>query len=98
MPKKLKSHRTMIGYKTYNFRDKDPIIDVMRTAIKVADMTYTEVAESSGVSASTLTGWFRGITRRPQFATVNAVAIAIGKELVLMSSKHSKPAKLRKVA
>ena len=77
--------RTFIGYKTYLFKDKDPVIDLLRTIIfKEKSMTVQEVKELSGVSSSTLTKWFYGETRRPQHATVKAVAIAIGYEYRLV--------------
>lgn len=65
-------------YKTYVFRDKDPIIDHLRTAIKDDGRRRSEIADGSGVSANTLTNWFEGTTRRPQFATVAAVARCMG--------------------
>ena len=74
--KKLAHARGNGLYRTYVFRDKDPVIDVLRTAKEEA--TISSIAESSGVSPSTLHGWFGGKTRKPQFATVVAVARAIG--------------------
>lgn len=65
-------------YKTYVFRDKDPVIDVLRTAKADAKAKDSAIAATSGVSSSTLHGWFGGKTRKPQFATVVAVARAIG--------------------
>jgi len=71
-------------YRTYVFVDKDPVIDKMRTLVDDADVSYREIKESSGVSTTTLSNWFHGKTRRPQFATVNAVALALGREFRLM--------------
>ena len=70
------------AYKSYVFRDKDPIIDKTRTVVEDAKMSYSEVEAKSGVSASTMYNWFQGRTRRPQFATINAVGRACGQELV----------------
>ena len=70
------------AYKSYVFRDKDPVIDKLRTIVADSGMNSTEVSTDSGVSASAIFGWFHGKTRRPQFATVNAVARACGQELV----------------
>jgi transcriptional regulator with XRE-family HTH domain len=73
--------RTIINaYKTYSFRDKDPAIDKLRTAIKDSGESYSEIAARSGLSATTLNGWFNGATRRPQFATLAAAAGALGME------------------
>jgi len=69
-------------YKTYLFREKDPIIDKTRTVVEDSGLSYAEIEEKSGVSTSTMYNWFHGNTRRPQFCTVNAVGGACGKELV----------------
>jgi transcriptional regulator with XRE-family HTH domain len=68
-------------YKSYVFIDKDPVIDVVRTAMQDAKARPAVVARDSGVSPTTLGNWFHGRTRRPQFATVAAVAGALGKPI-----------------
>ena len=65
-------------YRTYRFVDKDPVIDVLRTAQQDAKVKPAKIAAASGVSTSTIHGWFHGKTRKPQFATVVAVARSIG--------------------
>lgn len=74
-------------YKSYRFREKDPIIDAVRTAVQDTGMSYAAVYEASGVSASTVYNWFHGTTKRPQFATVAAVAVACGKRGVRFDAK-----------
>lgn len=69
-------------YKSYMFKDKDPIIDKTRTVVQDSGMSYAEISEGSGVSTATLYNWFNGATKRPQFCTVNAVGRACGNELV----------------
>jgi len=76
-------------YNTYRFKDKDPIIDVLRTLLEIEaslrglnfGQTMRRVAEESGVSYFTLWSWFYGPTRFPRFAGVAAVAAACGKEV-----------------
>ena len=70
-------------YKSYVFRNKDPIIDKIRTVVQNSGESYKSIQEDSGVSSATLYNWFNGATKRPQFATVNAVAMALGHELKL---------------
>jgi DNA-binding phage protein len=65
-------------YKTYAFKDKDPIIDHLRTPVN--GKSYSKLSADSGVSTTTLSNWFYGATKRPQFATIAAVARAIGPE------------------
>jgi len=65
-------------YTSYNFVDKDPIIDKMRTMVKREGLKYGEISGLSGVSSSTMHNWFEGKTKRPQYATVMAVVHALG--------------------
>jgi len=75
-------------YRSYVFRGKDPVIDILRTAIKDSGKSYQEVADESGVAVGTLSNWFSGPTERPKFSTVNAVARSLEKEFILVDSKH----------
>ena len=77
-------------YRTYVFRNKDPIIDKTRTLVADANASYQEISDQSGVSTSTLYNWFHGKTRRPQFATVNAVAMALNHELAFKKMNGKK--------
>ena len=65
-------------YKSYNFVDKDPMIDQVRTVITDSHMMYKDIAEASGVTTQTIRGWLDGRTRKPQAATFNAVLRACG--------------------
>lgn len=86
-----KANNGFVRYSTYNFVDKDPVIDVLRTMKKDADMTDGEIAVASKVSRGTLKNWFGGKTKRPQFATVAAAAVAMGFDSVpITSSARSK--------
>ena len=69
-------------YRTYNFIDKDPIIDKVRTVIQDEGLMAKLgiVSELAGVSKSTLDNWFEGITKRPQNYTVQAVVTSLGFE------------------
>lgn len=81
-----------VEYATYRFKDKDPIIDRMRTAYADARANdpelrkagFAEVARRSGLSATTPVAWFDGDTRRPQFASVAAFARSIGYEIAIV--------------
>ena len=81
-----KQTRTMNFYKSYTFKDKDPVIDDIRGLIDGHDNKhYEQVHADSGVSVSTLRNWFHGGTLRPQFATIKAVARAIGGDVVVVA-------------
>ena len=80
---KKKKVRTIFTYSSYQFVDKDPVIDKLRTALKDSGMSYQEVKDGGGPTPGTLTNWFKGPTRRPTFAAANAAARAMGKEFVL---------------
>jgi DNA-binding phage protein len=64
--------------KSYNFVDKDPVVDKMRGPVNRSQMSYSQISEKSGVAASTLYNWFEGNTKRPQYATVVAVMRVLG--------------------
>ena len=77
--------RGFIRYKSYLFIDKDPIIDALRTNVSQARVKYKTLADDSGVSSTTISNWFVGKTRRPQFCTVMAVTKALGKKGVTVN-------------
>jgi hypothetical protein len=68
-------------YKSYNFIDKDPIIDEIRTVYQNSGVNYKWVEDNSGVTSQTIINWFSGKTRKPQAATVNAVLRSLGYKL-----------------
>ncbi len=70
-------------YKSYNFQDKDPMIDQVRTIVQDSQMTYKAISEASSVNVNTLRGWLDGATRKPQAATFNAVLRACGYKLTI---------------
>lgn len=65
-------------YRNYGFVDKDPAIDLARTAVEDTGLSYLKIHELSNVSTTTLYNWFHGKTRRPQFATIASVLLASG--------------------
>ena len=65
-------------YSSYNFIDKDPVIDLMRTVSEKQEIGIPRIAAQSGVSEGTIRNWFYGKTKKPQFATVAAVMAAMG--------------------
>ena len=77
-------------YKTYNFVNKDPVIDKLRTRMQDTGTTYKQIHEKSNVSKACLAGWFQGKTRRPQHATIVAVARAMGGRYDLTFPKRKK--------
>jgi hypothetical protein len=68
-------------YKSYNFINKDPIIDEIRTVYQDSGVNYKWIEDNSGVTSQTLSNWFSGKTRKPQAATVNAVLRSMGYKL-----------------
>lgn len=76
------------GYRNYSFVDKDPIIDAMRAILTDNNLSYRENAKqiraATGITTGTLRGWFRGPTRRPNFATAAAFCRFYGYDIVDM--------------
>lgn len=66
-------------YRNYQFIDKDPIIDALRTVVKSDEkLNNHKASQITGVAAGTLDNWFNGPTRCPQNATATQVAAALG--------------------
>jgi transcriptional regulator with XRE-family HTH domain len=65
-------------YKSYNFVNKDPVIDEIRTIYQASGVNYKWIEDNSGVTSTTLSAWFSGKTKRPQSATIEAVLRALG--------------------
>lgn len=76
-------------YGTYRFKDKDPVIDIVRTCIDIYatlhGMKFTTalkaLSKSSGVTVSCMNNWFYGTTCCPRYATIVAVVHATGREV-----------------
>jgi hypothetical protein len=69
--------------RTYRYIDKNPVIDVMRTALQdvgigVEKKKLRIAAEITGISHSCLEALFHGITRNPQHRTVAGLMTGIG--------------------
>jgi hypothetical protein len=69
--------------RTYRYIDKNPVIDVMRTALQdvgigVEKRRLRIAAEISGLSHSCLEALFHGETRNPQHRTVMGLMTSIG--------------------
>ena len=80
--------RRGVRYKTYFFRERDPIINKVMTEIDDSGMTFKDVNKTSRVSTGTLSNWRNRHTRRPQFCTVAAVLGSCGKEVAIVDKKH----------
>lgn len=65
-------------YKTYLFKDKDPVIHEVEDTMKREGFTIARIEALSGVTANTMRNWFYGATKRPNNATVQAVMRAMG--------------------
>ena len=71
-------------YKAYLFKDKDPVIDELRTIVedhfkhRVNRPDLRKITEGGGPGLGCMAGWFFGATRRPQSATLEAAGRAIG--------------------
>jgi transcriptional regulator with XRE-family HTH domain len=88
MAKKAKrANGSLHLYRSYMFKDKDPVIDRIRTIVKDEGLSYSEIHVISGVSSSTLANWFDGETRKPQYATVAAVTYSLGYKQEFVKSK-----------
>lgn len=69
-------------YRTYNYVDKNPVIDKIRTIVDDEGLIkkLSIVHEISGVATTTLNNWFNGETKNPQHHTIAAVITSLGYE------------------
>lgn len=66
----------------YRFIDKDPWIDLFRTARQKTGMSFAEIFEKGGPTVETLRRWESGTTRRPLGITRRFAMAAMGYEEV----------------
>jgi len=59
-------------YNTYRFKNKDPIIDVLRTIVKDEGLSYAQICREGNMSPTPPYNWFHGKTKRPQHASIKA--------------------------
>ena len=88
-----KGNGRMPIYKSYVFRDKDPVIDELRTLIQDVEgqkgvnfHVMAKITNLGGPSVGAMQGWFFGTTKRPQSATIEAAGRAIGYHRVWRKS------------
>lgn len=83
MAKRTKG-RGFITYRAYVFKDKDPVIDELRTLAqqryggKLSYSTLRRIQEGGGPTVSCMVGWFFKDTFRPQNPTAEAAGRAMG--------------------
>jgi hypothetical protein len=74
--------RTLRVYASYNFIDKDPCIDWVHAQMDKSGMTPNKIEAKGGPTSTTVYNWIHGKTKRPQFCTVAAAALACGVAVV----------------
>ena len=62
----------------YRFIDKDPVVDIVRTAIHDSGEMYKSIACRAHVSPKTISNWIYGDVKRPQNFTLYKVFRALG--------------------
>jgi len=71
-------------YQSYMFRDKDPVIDELRSMVedtyghRVNHKSLAAVTQAGGPSISCMNAWFFGKTKRPVNPTIEAAGRAMG--------------------
>jgi hypothetical protein len=91
----------------YPFKDKDPIIDVLRTLIETRSqmegvsfrkvLTMIDEESNSEIKHATLYGWFNGPTMYPRYATVARLYLAMraySRRPISIGDKEANPINL----
>ena len=68
-------------HNSYNFIDKDPVVDRLRTTVQASSLPYKEIAVRAGVAPTTVQNLFSGKTRSPSYRTIIAIGSAFGMKL-----------------
>lgn len=68
--------------RTYRFIDKNPVIDIIRTAIQDEGLIkkLQVVADLASLSRTTIPGWIHGDVRDPRHSSIMAVMTSLGYE------------------
>lgn len=78
----------------YRFIDKDPIIDVIRTAMQrrgnISPEQINRIAYDAGIHPGTLNNWLNGETRRPLSITTRFVLEALGVTIMYMDENDKR--------
>lgn len=62
----------------YRFLDKDPCVDLFRSAMDRTGMTFQQISEKGGPAVETMRAWDLGTTKRPQHLTFRFAMSAMG--------------------
>ena len=87
-PKKDREPRGRLRlYKSYMFTTKDPVIYELKTIIqdvygRTDHKALKQIETDGGPSITCMDGWFKGDTRRPQSASIEAAGRALGYKRV----------------
>ena len=86
-------------YGSYNFIDKDPVLDIMRSLVDLEakqrgvsfDQVLLSMADKTGLSYGCYVGWFYGKTISPRFANLQRSAHYLGVEFTASATKKRFP-------
>jgi hypothetical protein len=84
MLQKRSGPRTLRTYRAYNYKDKDPQIDELRTRVekkfgrRISYGMLRECASEGGPTVGCMAGWFFKATRSPKNETLEAAGRAWG--------------------
>jgi hypothetical protein len=82
-------------YKSYMFKNKDPVIDEMRTIIQdnfgsITHKALKQIEADGGPTITCMDNWFKGDTKRPQSASIEAAGRAMGMKRVWVKSNNGR--------
>lgn len=74
--------------RSYNFIDKDPECDVMRSLYQKLHIKEADLANLAGLNVTTVKKMFGGETKNPRHSTFAKLAGAMGKEYGLVDIRE----------
>jgi predicted transcriptional regulator len=97
-PMKSNKKRGIFAYKSYNFVDKDPVLDIEKTVVQRSGMSFKEIHEAGGATPGTLNKHFNGATKTSRFDTLMATFRACGGDIEFVMPKTGQRVKIPKAA
>lgn len=77
-------------YPLYAFHDHDPVLDWIDWQVEKSGEKRSIIAARANISPSTFNNWYKRKTKRPQFASVAAVARACGATDIPITARGRK--------
>jgi len=85
MAGKKQKARGFLYEKTYNFIDKDPVLDAAKTIMQRSGKSFKEIHEAGGATPGTMNRWWNGNARTCRFDSLMATIRACEGDIYMVT-------------